>query len=85
MARTLPSDVAALRVEQMNAARLQKAARRAADDPKQLARATRIVTAAVADEQLSLEEHVRLLVAQAPPLTAEQRDRIASLLRPGAA
>jgi hypothetical protein len=31
----------------------------------------------------SLEEHVRRVVAEAPPLTDEQRDRIASLLRTG--
>lgn len=29
-----------------------------------------------------LEEHVRRIVDQAPPLTPEQRDRIAVLLRP---
>ncbi|HEY3924962.1 MAG TPA: hypothetical protein VGL75_10420 [Acidothermaceae bacterium] len=28
-----------------------------------------------------LEEHIRKVVDSAPPLTAEQRDRIASLLR----
>jgi hypothetical protein len=30
-----------------------------------------------------LEEHVRRIVGNAPPLTAEQRDRIAALLRTG--
>jgi hypothetical protein len=32
-----------------------------------------------------LEEHVREVVAKAPPLTPEQRDRIAAILRGGAA
>jgi hypothetical protein len=32
---------------------------------------------------LRLEEHVRRVVDEAPPLTDEQRDRIASLLRLG--
>lgn len=31
----------------------------------------------------SLEEHIRRVVAEAPPLTDEQRDRIAALLRAG--
>lgn len=31
---------------------------------------------------VELAEHVRRIVAAAPPLTAEQRDRIAALLRP---
>ena len=65
--------------------RLRNAAHRAADDPKQLARAERVVNAAVADAKLSLEDHVRHLVNTAPPLTPEQRDRIASLLKSGAA
>lgn len=39
--------------------------------------------AALAVEQLA--EYVKRVVAQAPPLTAEQRDRIAALLRGGAA
>ncbi|BDB42841.1 MULTISPECIES: hypothetical protein [Mycobacterium] len=32
-----------------------------------------------------LAEHVARVVAQAPPLTAEQRERIAAILRGGAA
>lgn len=32
---------------------------------------------------LSLEDYVRQIVAQAPPLTDEQRERIAALLRVG--
>jgi len=32
-----------------------------------------------------LAEHVAKVVAQAPPLTAQQRDRVAALLRGGAA
>lgn len=32
-----------------------------------------------------LEEHVRRIVAAAPPLTPAQRDRIAGILRPTAA
>ena len=31
---------------------------------------------------LTLEEHVRRVVDQAPPLTSEQRQRIAALLQP---
>jgi hypothetical protein len=31
-----------------------------------------------------LEDHIRRLVEQAPPLTPEQRDKIASILRVGA-
>ncbi|OCB25013.1 hypothetical protein A5674_22185 [Mycobacterium malmoense] len=34
---------------------------------------------------LRLEEHVRRVVAEAPPLTDEQRDRIAAILRSGQA
>jgi hypothetical protein len=33
---------------------------------------------------LRLEEHVRKVVAEAPPLTDEQRERITALLRAGA-
>jgi excisionase family DNA binding protein len=35
-------------------------------------------------EATSLAEHVKRVVAQAPPLTDEQRDRIAAILRGGA-
>ncbi len=48
---------------------------RSADDPDLLA-ARRNLRAARA------EEYVRQLVEAAPPLTAEQRDRLAVLLRP---
>lgn len=34
---------------------------------------------------LRLEDHVRRVISEAPPLTDEQRDRIASLLRAGGA
>ncbi|MFN8081261.1 MAG: hypothetical protein U0Q19_17020 [Kineosporiaceae bacterium] len=37
---------------------------------------------AMAAERLA--EHIERVVAQAPPLTAEQRDRLALLLRPSA-
>ena len=60
----------------------RRAAHRAADNPKMLARAVGVVTAAVADERLSLEEHIQRVVEQAPPLSAAQRDRLAALLRP---
>jgi hypothetical protein len=33
----------------------------------------------------TLEEHVKYVVAQAPPLTDAQRDRIAAILRAGGA
>ena len=48
---------------------------RTADDPE-LVGAKRDLKAA------SLEAHVARVVAEAPPLTVEQRDRIAALLRP---
>jgi hypothetical protein len=34
---------------------------------------------------LKIEDHVRRVIAQAPPLTDEQRERIADLLRAGGA
>ncbi|WP_193048194.1 hypothetical protein [Mycolicibacterium baixiangningiae] len=49
---------------------------RPADDPE-LVEAKRNLKA------LSLEEYVRRVVSEAPPLTDEQRDRIAALLRAG--
>ncbi|MHC9294186.1 hypothetical protein ACRCUN_17115 [Mycobacterium sp. LTG2003] len=49
---------------------------RPADDPE-LLEAKRNLAA------LSLEDYVRRVVASAPPLTDEQRDRIAALLRAG--
>ena len=48
---------------------------RPADDPD-LVEARRNLKA------IRLEEHVAKVVAEAPPLTSEQRDRIAALLRP---
>jgi len=48
---------------------------RAADDPE-LVNARRNLRAA------KLEEHIARVVGEAPPLTADQRDRIAALLRP---
>lgn len=51
---------------------------RNADDPE-LIEARRDLVAQ------SLEEHIRREVAKAPPLTDEQRDRIAAVLRGGAA
>lgn len=47
---------------------------RTADDPE-LADARRNLRAA------RLEEHIRSVVAEAPPLTPAQRDKLASLLR----
>lgn len=49
---------------------------RSADDPE-LAQARLNLRA------LRLEEHVRKVVTEAPPLTDEQRDRIAAILRGG--
>ena len=49
---------------------------RPADDPE-LIEARRNMRA------LKLEEHVARVVAEAPPLTDEQRERIAALLRAG--
>lgn len=51
---------------------------RTSDDPE-LIEARRALRAEV------LAEHVRAVVAQAPPLTDEQRERIAALLRTGGA
>ena len=51
---------------------------RASDDPE-------LVKARQDLKALCLEEHIRRVVAEAPPLTDEQRDRIASLLRAGGA
>jgi hypothetical protein len=34
------------------------------------------------DTKRQREEYLRELIAQAPPLTAEQRDRLLSILRP---
>lgn len=48
------------------------------DDP-QIADARRDLRAA------RLEEHIRKLVDEAPPLSDEQRSRLAALLRPAAA
>jgi hypothetical protein len=49
---------------------------RPADDPE-LLEARRNMRA------LRLEEHVQKVIAEAPPLTAEQRDHIAAILRGG--
>lgn len=54
------------------------AGERAADDPD-LLEAKRNLRA------MRLEEHVAKVVAEAPPLTVEQRDRIAAILRGGVA
>lgn len=51
---------------------------RTADDPDLIA-ARRELTAT------SLEDYIRRVVSAAPPLTPEQRDRLALLLREGAA
>jgi hypothetical protein len=49
------------------------------DDDPELIEARRNLRA------IRLEDHVTKVLAQAPPLTVEQRDRIAALLRTGAA
>ena len=49
---------------------------RPADDPDLLAARQNL-------KALRLEEHVRRVVSAAPPLTDEQRDRIAAILRAG--
>lgn len=54
------------------------AGERSADDPD-LLEAKRNLRA------MRLEEHVAKAVAEAPPMTDEQRDRIAAILRGGAA
>lgn len=55
-------------------ARVAALARRRGDDDPELVAARRELAAQ------RLAEHVAQVVAEAPPLTAEQRDRIASLL-----
>lgn len=69
-------------VEAAIRAHQRHAAERAADDPTKLAKARRAVTAAVARERLSIEDHIAAVVAAAPPLTADQRARLAALLAP---
>ena len=49
---------------------------RTTDDPELVAARQRLKAARV-------EDYVKRIVAEAPPLTPEQRDRIASLLRGG--
>lgn len=58
--------------------RCVKSGERAPDDPE-LQDAKRNLRA------LRLEDHVQKVIAEAPPLTPEQRDRIAVILRGGAA
>lgn len=48
---------------------------RADDDPE-------LVAARQTLKTISLEQHIREVVETAPPLTREQRDRLATLLRP---
>lgn len=55
-----------------------QAGERAPDDPE-LAEARQNLRAA------KLEDHIRKAVAEAPPLSDEQRDRIVAILRGGAA
>jgi hypothetical protein len=55
--------------------RATKNGERPADDPE-LAEARRNLRA------LRLEEHIQKIVDQAPPLSAEQRNHLAELLRP---
>lgn len=63
--------------ERITTSRRENALRRhrPADDPELLAATTERKTAALA-------AHITKLVDAAPPLTAEQRDRLALLLRP---
>lgn len=51
---------------------------RPADDPDLLAARQNF-------KALRLEDHIRRVVSEAPPLTDAQRDRIATILRGGAA
>jgi hypothetical protein len=63
------------RTERARVASLSRS--RTVDDPD-LVRARQNLKAA------RLEEHIAEVVAAAPPLTSEQRDRLAALLRPDA-
>jgi hypothetical protein len=47
------------------------------DDPE-------LAAARVELKVISAEEYIKRLVAEAPPLTAEQRDKLAGILRPAA-
>lgn len=61
---------------------LKRAAERAVDDPAKLARADRIVRTAVSCGRLDPAEYIRRLVAEAPPLSTEQIQRLRDLLPP---
>lgn len=50
--------------------------------PKPRAKATATTTQNTATVEYEYAEHVRRIVDAFPPLTAEQKDRIAALLRP---
>ena len=56
----------------------RRAKRTASDEDREAERRARADYAAA-----KLEEHIRRVVDAAPPLTAEQRDRLALLLRDG--
>lgn len=58
--------------------RLAVVAKRQPDDQAAIAAARRDLAAA------KLEDYIERVVASAPPLTADQRDRLALLLRPDA-
>lgn len=50
------------------------------DDPEYIAARAELKRQQRLSEISDLEKHIRAVVAQAPPLTSEQRDRIASIL-----
>ena len=57
---------------------------RAIDDPVTLAKAGRLMRKAIKrqEEEAKIAEYIQKIVDAAPPLTPEQRDRLALLLRP---
>ena len=70
------------RTARANLASAEAAARRHPGDPAARARVDQLRAEYRA---LALEDHIRKVVDAAPPLTAAQRDRLALLLRGGAA
>lgn len=65
-------------------AHLAAAAATAARNPEDPDAAAAVVERRREYAEVSLAEHILKVVAAAPPLTPEQRDRLAALLRPTA-
>jgi hypothetical protein len=63
-------------------AQVASAAAKAARNPEDPGLATVVEERRRDYRVVTLEEHIRSVVDQAPPLTAPQRDKLAALLRP---